>query len=162
MPLRVAWRKDKEPTPDLCSLWRRGKQICQVSPTQLTPLGAASKDFDANRSAEQLMIAVGEAYETNKIGLLGKTDEPDFYDYRNKIAPKLKLNLELKKRPVLKRPAAATETKPLRLAAKTKEGGPQQTDRPSKPLVKVKTEEVNPKLSRRLIGLHQNFSAIYG
>ena len=67
LPLRIAWRADTEPHPWIVSLWRKGKQICSITPSKLMFSDPADyntdKTFDQNAVSEEVMITLGKAYE---------------------------------------------------------------------------------------------------
>ena len=87
--MRVTWRADKEPSPLICALWRKGKQVCSITPQRLAPVDPKTVDFEADKSCEALMIAVGGACESGKIETKKANGDLDFYGYRDYIAKAL-------------------------------------------------------------------------
>ena len=118
IPLRIAWRKDREPNPWLLSLYLKKAQVCSVAPGAIE--GIHGVDVDAEDACAKIMVAVGVACQNGHIPELKDGDGLDFYGFRNRAAKKLGYNIVAKKKkdpPIKRRPAAAAATSKRRPAS---------------------------------------------
>ena len=107
----------------------KGRQICSVAPNRIVSQNREDTNYDQNKLAEEIMIAVGKSCENNEIEQKGGGGALDFYGCRDALAASMGYTTsgDPKTLPalpaVMKRPAAqvGTKTKGVKLEQKDKQ-----------------------------------------